>query len=634
VFNKNFSTGAPIRGLLRVWFARFCLVMAGLFAYCVTAHAQVSEALLLQVATKPQWSRLLHLNERGVSEITSQTFFLAPDGREHAVHELRATLDALQQPWTDKPDDHPRCRFPARYLWLSQQIELPGYIKKDPRCVRLEQWARLSHLQSISIYLVSGYFGNPASTFGHAFVKFNTDDGKSTHGLLDMSVGFGALVPDNELTALYVYRGLFGGYKAGFSDKEHYHNDVMYGHTEFRDMWDFELALTDTERELFVLHVAEVAGKKFDYFFLNKNCATRIGELIEAATGRTILRDAKFWYMPIELFHALENADALGPKLLSKQPRFIPSAERVMHREFARLSPKQARSAKAIFQASTSPIDEHLSDLDVDEKKEVLNSVLAYHEFALTKAGPEASPELHDAKNTILLARLKLPPNAKAPNNTQPISQPPLSHAPMLFEWGLGHDQATGSALNLRWAMSGFEFNGFHGIEHGELVVLDTHLTTNSHQALHLKRLDLIKLRKLEPVNLDIAHQWPLSWQVRLGSEQKIAGKAAQRMTFDLGAGWAVQWLHMTAFTMLGGGVQNSGNTFFIDPQLGVSGGRANFRWVLEMGAKQTLDANHHTTPHLKASISWRLSRDQSISMALKRDYLGRAVNMAFQNHW
>jgi hypothetical protein len=124
----------------------------------------------------------------------------------------------------------------------------------------------LDELHSISLYLIGGYFGNPASTFGHAVLKFNSDSTDQPNPLFDVTVGFGALVPENEWSVRYIAKGIFGGYDARFLDKYYYSQDLVYSRSEFRDIWDYRLKLPREDQELLVFHVWEVLGKNFDYF--------------------------------------------------------------------------------------------------------------------------------------------------------------------------------------------------------------------------------------------------------------------------------------------------------------------------------------------------------------------------------
>ncbi len=136
------------------------------------AQAQVlaaapSDETLSALARHPQWLRLLHVGQGRRSEIHSPEFFLSPDGATDPQAELRATLQALLSPASGDADSQARCRFPARALWLAQQRILPAGPLPHAACPRLAAWARIERLRSVSLLLVSGYFGNPASSFGH-----------------------------------------------------------------------------------------------------------------------------------------------------------------------------------------------------------------------------------------------------------------------------------------------------------------------------------------------------------------------------------------------------------------------------------------------------------------------------------
>ena len=144
-----------------------------------------------QVNTKalsqnPTWLKLLHFNKnKNHSEILTDDFFLSPIGRQNPEAELIATLDAYFLPMGENPDNHARCQYPARYYWLSKQVNLQNYKLRNPQCRRFEKWALLDNVTSVSLLLVSGYLGNPASTFGHSFIKLNTNSVDDETGFFD-----------------------------------------------------------------------------------------------------------------------------------------------------------------------------------------------------------------------------------------------------------------------------------------------------------------------------------------------------------------------------------------------------------------------------------------------------------------
>ncbi|MCI5124843.1 MAG: hypothetical protein D3925_10280, partial [Candidatus Electrothrix sp. AR5] len=94
-----------------------------------------------QLAQDPVWLKLLHY-KNGQSEVLTKDFFLSPKGGQDPEAELLATLDAYSEAWSAEDNDtHARCRFPARYLWLSSQIPLPDYTPQPSQCINLSKWS-------------------------------------------------------------------------------------------------------------------------------------------------------------------------------------------------------------------------------------------------------------------------------------------------------------------------------------------------------------------------------------------------------------------------------------------------------------------------------------------------------------
>ena len=179
----------------------------------------LNEAEQLGLASDPTWFKLIHYNpDIKESVVLTDSFFLSPEGRTCPSKELTATINAY---FAVKSGDHQKdaqCRFPARYYWLSHKLSSFDYNVRETTCQRLKNWNLFDSVDSVSLLLVSGYFGNPASTFGHALLKLNTASDNETD-LFDSTLNYGAMIPDNENTLRYIIRGLSGGYKAGFSDK-------------------------------------------------------------------------------------------------------------------------------------------------------------------------------------------------------------------------------------------------------------------------------------------------------------------------------------------------------------------------------------------------------------------------------
>lgn len=606
------------------------LLLALLAASAADATVPPTTAASVEsLARHPTWLRLLHYDRGGRrSEITSREFFLAPDGVGDPRAELRATLDAFAAEWTDDADSHPRCRFPARYFWLAQQGLIEAGHWREPRCRRLERWAQLDRLRSLSLLLVSGYFGNPASSFGHALLKFNTTDGETN--LLDLSFNFGALVPENEWVLRYIVRGLSGGYESGFSDRHFYTQDLVYARTEFRDMWDYELALTDDQRTLLVLHLWEVIGKKFTYYFLTKNCAYRLAELMELATGRSFTARASVWYVPVELFHRLEALDAERPGALIRSQRFIPSSQRVLYHQFDRLRDDEARLANALIATAGADAATRIAPLAPERRMEVADALVAYYEYRLAGEEPKPSPATRAAKDAAIRLRLQQPPATNDPAAAVPaLRSPAQAGAPMMLGAGAGWDSAAHGYLRLRWAPFYWDLIGDNGLgsggSAGELVVMDSVVGVDRDRAF-VERVDVIRARKLSAVRSRIDGESDWSWQTQVGflrewRDGDTRGRGRPLGFARMGIGYATTLApKMIGYAMIDGVLQTDHSVLAAEPNVGlVLGGEGRWRAVLRGGSRYEFAARRWQGQGA-AEFRWQLAQHLALRVDATRD--------------
>lgn len=186
------------------------------------AHS-LSRDQIATLSKEPRWSALLHYKASlwggKKSIVRSSDFFLSPNGVSHPDEELKATLVAMAGPVTDDPNLHAQCRFPARALWLKRVAPVMASQWPKVECPNYRTFSYSGDIESISLVFATGYLSNPASYFGHPLIKFNLSRAKIPTSLLDVSVNYGALTPDNENPFVYMARGLFGGYKATFSHR-------------------------------------------------------------------------------------------------------------------------------------------------------------------------------------------------------------------------------------------------------------------------------------------------------------------------------------------------------------------------------------------------------------------------------
>lgn len=496
----------------------------------------VQKAQQLKLAQHPTWRKLLHYEDKAKeSVVLTEAFFLSPQGKVDPQAELTATINAYFTPWGEKPDDQARCRFPARYYWLSKYLDLPDYQYRDDHCGRLEKWALFDSVKSVSVLLVSGYLGNPASTFGHAFLKFNTDSSDDKTGLFDLTLNYGAMVPEKEVVLLYVARGIFGGYKAGFSDKYFYTQDLVYSRTEFRDIWDYKLKLTDDQRRLLMLHVWEIIGNKFDYYFLDKNCAYRLAELLQLVVEEDLVHTGKPWYLPVELFYRLKAISAVT---------FVPSSQRILYHQLSLLSLNELKVFNAILKEGPSSLARHLAILGEERRLVVLDALLAYQQYRLIAQEPNPSKLREEFKDQILLARLQLPAHERLSVKVKELPSPAKGARPMSFGVSVASRYQENPYLRLNWSPFKQEIVGNNNLEGDELVVADLGVGfwEEEHKAF-IDQFDLVRILNINTLPVSIADESRLSWGLRIGSNRvDDRGKDRYDGVASFGVGRALQF--------------------------------------------------------------------------------------------
>lgn len=628
----------------RSWAVFFLLGLFVLSPHASAALSLPTASELIQaaddsgLANHPIWLKLLHYDRRSESsEIISPDFFLSPRGGTDAGAELEATIRAYFQPWVDDYDQHPRCRFPARYFWLAQHLNFPGYAVRDARCKKLERWAMLDRMQSISVLLISGYFGNPASTFGHALIKFNTDSPDDEAGLFDLSLNFGALVPENEPTLLYIARGLSGGYQAGFSDKYFYTQDLVYARTELRDIWDYKLALPDKARTLLLLHVSEIVGKKYRYYFLTKNCAYRLAGLLELVTEEALVEGARVWYLPVELFHRLIDINAR--RLVADEPpliksvRFIPSNQRYLFHQFSRLAPSEVAAANDIIanQSHTIPIE--LMGIESERHASVLDSVLAYYQYRFVGEQPNPSVSLQEARNRAILNRLRLPVSQRPTDVPRALASPADATRPMRLGVGLGVDGNGHGYLLANGSPFVYESADTNDIASDELAVFDVSLGLD-HDRAFLSRLDVVRVRKLNMMETEVAGESRLSWQARVAVQRVMEhdeSRADGVVSYGLGRAW--RWSRgFAGYAMTDiAGHTTSPNARLL-PQLGLLRTDGSVRSIFQVGVENA-DNRRGWRTQWSARAQYLAAKNYTVRLDFGNETTTRLA-LSVSRHW
>jgi hypothetical protein len=274
-------------------------------------------------AHSTQWLNLIHYQKTWTgykSEADGAGFFLAKDGAINPDSELKATVNALNDTAMlyGELKTPAACAFPARKLILERDLKLKF---PEVKCSAYEEWRAGLPVTDISLVFATAYPNNPASMFGHTFLRLKgPGTGKA---LLDYAVNFAATAGSDGGVEFAVL-GIFGGYEGHFSLAPYFIKVNEYNHGEARDLWEYPLEISKEGIDIMLAHLWEMESNTwFDYWFFDENCSWQILRLLEVANPQLKLTEsAPFYIIPAETVRILQSSDLL------KSPEFRPSLRR------------------------------------------------------------------------------------------------------------------------------------------------------------------------------------------------------------------------------------------------------------------------------------------------------------------
>ena len=256
--------------------------------------ALLARAGELKLAEEAGWLRLGHWRPRWLPGVKGDpdgpAFYLAPGGKTDPAAELAATLAGLLAPSPGGDDElkDPACRFPARLYYLSGRLGFDPAALPPRSCPKQAAFFERVQARSVTVVFSSYYLNNPASSFGHTFLRLNKTEvplpGK-TFELLDYGVDYSAQVTTSN-ALLYGFQGLFGFFHGTYNHYPYYYKVREYADSESRDLWEYDLALEPREVAMLAAHLWELGGTWMDYWYLDENCSYHVLGALQAAAPR------------------------------------------------------------------------------------------------------------------------------------------------------------------------------------------------------------------------------------------------------------------------------------------------------------------------------------------------------------
>lgn len=316
-------------------------------------------------STPIEWQKLLHYEKKGkkfISLVENDEYFLTPNGRFSPKAELNEAISQFNQENNTK-----KCYFPARFIYLKRQ----GLVKGDlNNCKEYQQFLTDLQAKSVTMLFTNAYMSNPSSLFGHTLFRIDTKR-KGTQ-LIAHGANFGADAGDED-GIFYVLKGLYGGYFGTFGIKPYYDVINLYNNIENRDIWEYELNLTDKELELFIALIWEQKKSKIRYYFFTKNCSYILLSMLEATKPELELtQNFNLKSIPLSTLKIVNNINGFITKT-----NYRPSRQSKLNYRYAQMTNEQKKSFINIIKNNQI----NLQNLKDSEKSDVLETAYQYIQY-------------------------------------------------------------------------------------------------------------------------------------------------------------------------------------------------------------------------------------------------------------
>jgi Domain of unknown function (DUF4105) len=460
----------------------------------------------------------------GESEIDDKNFFFAVDGKTNAKSELEATIKALlnEQRFDDNSS---ACRFPARKIWLKEKLE----IKNFPEVVCKEYDETLERLAPKSATLVfpAAHINSPASMFGHTFLRINS---KYKSRLLAYAINYAANAdPDKENATVFALKGLFGGYYGKYSLLPYYEKLKEYRDAEQRDIWEYDLNLSEEEVRQMVRHIWELNGTHSDYYFFTENCSYNMLWFIEVARPSIHLREYfSYQVIPLESIHATNEEGVISTQ------NYRPS-KRTILLKYEELIEKENISYVKELVSSEIQSETLLAkkEISLQQKMYLFEAAIEYLEYSYGKntMSKEKYLELFH-----LFTKSRATLGFGAELSIEVPANPINSHRAIRTTAGFGYrDGSSIGFLGLRPAYHDLEDSNYGFLRGTEIEFLDILLSYNDKSELEVENATLLSIASLAQRSEFFDS---LSWRVNLGWDNDSLDEKAS-FTTSVGAGYS-----------------------------------------------------------------------------------------------
>ena len=501
----------------------------------------INTAKKLGLANKDQWLYLIHYRDKPVtgsqeSYVDDPGFFISANGKHSAEKELTATIRAFLKPESKTPKgEYYRCRYPARYQWLNQQLNLNIPFDSENLCIKFNQWYSAINPGSVTLIYPTSYINSPSSMFGHTLLRIDPPADQQQADLVSWAINFGADVgPNSEQDLFYAYRGLAGGYPGQFVVMPYHKKVKEYSKIENRDIWEYKLNLSPEETQFMMLHLWEVNNSNFDYYYLDENCSFRLMELLDVARpGLHLSRAFPVFAIPNDTVRIVVENNLVESK------KYRPSSVNRIKEQLAQLQGEEKHLTRQLTDNTSLLLAEGFNTLAPDRKHLVIDT--AYRHLRFQQIGKERDGDAAQRSWQLLSALKENSAHTNYDASQTPPLSPELGHRSSALAIGLGQEYEKNFIdLNIRPAYHGLTDNQKGFLRGAEINFFDLGVRIFENDEVEIEQFELFNIVSLSPRN----HFFPeWSWRISAGLENVITNSRAREKAIfiETGGGSAIE---------------------------------------------------------------------------------------------
>ncbi|MFX4176938.1 DUF4105 domain-containing protein [Aliarcobacter butzleri] len=438
------------------------------------------------------WAKLLHYRN-GISEIDSTNFFISNNGKEDLKEELFETINSLET-----GTNNVLCRFPLRVEWLKENIPTLEEKIVPYSCEELDKFLELTDAKYVTMVFPTAHINSPASMYGHTFLKVGAD--KETP-LISNAINYAAKT-DEKNGLIFAYNGLFGGYEGRYSIMPYYEKIKEYNNLEQRDVWEYDLNLSQEEINKLVLHTWELKDSYANYYFFKENCSYNVLWLLEIARpSLDLVSYFDFKAIPLDTIKILTKYDGL---IVDSRYRYsnLKKMKHILNEEIEN---------KEFLKAYINDEIELPDSLSQSDKISYLDFKIAYTQYQRSEDGTEKKEYI---KNYLKLLKERSSYKQTRTYNIKSPLDPLISHDSARI--GLFYDSNDSFETSIKPA-----YNDMYDIVDGYLQgayidFFELNFKKQKDKDVKLDRFTLIKIKSYSPQDMIFK---PISWGIDAGYE-------------------------------------------------------------------------------------------------------------------